>query len=367
MDFLNAFTEKPVRESGGSRASNRFDYQKNWSLCELLELHSNNSDYLMVFEHHDDIVVFNSQANPSEAIFYQVKSKSSGNWTIPALTKRKDGSPSVLEKLYQNHLNFPENASKLVFASNQPLSAKLKDGTKAVDLGKIKFSDLSSADKEKIHSNVEPENNNYCDLLGLQKIETRKNKLKLEDHTVFTKGKLVEFFEELHPESEIHVSLVYKTFFDEIRRKSNFEDSLNSVKDLVIYKGIGKSDFEKMIGAVVTRVSDANIWSEAHSQLQAEGFSFNEIRQIRSEWQNYIVAKMDATNEVHNRLCRDIQGGLNTTNSTLRELMESVSNSLSEDHSSEFSADYIHAAVLYEVFRNDPISEINTKPTEEAK
>ena len=71
-DFLESFVKKPVRESSGSRSSNRFDYQKNWSLCELLELHSRNSEYLMVFEHHEDIVVFDSQTTPLDAIFYQV-------------------------------------------------------------------------------------------------------------------------------------------------------------------------------------------------------------------------------------------------------------------------------------------------------
>ena len=54
-NFLESFVGKPVRESSGSRSANRFDYQKNWSLCELLALHANSEDFLMVLEHHEEV------------------------------------------------------------------------------------------------------------------------------------------------------------------------------------------------------------------------------------------------------------------------------------------------------------------------
>lgn len=137
-DFLKDFVDKPVRENSGSRSSNRFDYQKNWSLCELLELHSENTDYLMVFEHHEDVVVIDRQSSPSTATFYQVKTRNSGNWTVGSLTKSKskdDKTQSILGKLYENHIHFPDSAERLVFTSNQPFSAKLQSGEKAIDIG----------------------------------------------------------------------------------------------------------------------------------------------------------------------------------------------------------------------------------------
>ena len=306
-DFLESFVNKPVRESSGSRSSNRFDYQKNWSLCELLELHSNHSDYLMVFEHHEDIVVFDSQRKPSNAIFYQVKTKTSGNWTVGSLTKCKGEAQSTLGKLYDNHLSFQENAKRLIFTSNQPLSAKLKNGDKSVDLGRITFSELSDKDKETICSSVEPDEQEYCDVEGLRKIATEKNELRLSDHTAITKGKLVEFFEKIHPESEVHISLVYKTFFDEIRRKTNCEIQIKEVSDLVSHKSISRSDFEYMIGAVLKRRSDTELWCEANSHLSSEGFGFMEIRKIRSSWQQYVVNKMNVIDETHIRFSDDVR------------------------------------------------------------
>jgi hypothetical protein len=369
MGFLESFVGKPVRETAGSRSSNRFDYQKNWSLCELLQLHSNYSDYLMVFEYHDDIVVFDSQDNPSNAIFYQVKSKKSGNWTIGALTNCNDGKPSILEKLYENYQAFPKNVKRMVFSSNQPLSAKLKNGDKAIELKKIKFLQLSDQDKEKIQSSVEPKGQDYCDINGLYRIETEKNGLRPDDHTVITKGKLVEFFEYLHPESEINVSLVYKTFFDEIRRKSNYEEPIRKTSDLISYKSIGKSDFDKMIGAVTNRTTDSDLWHEANSVMNAEGYSFQEIRRLKAVWQQYIVKKMNVTDDHHLQLIADVLEGLksSTQYETLKKLVEGTLPPLKEKYSDSYSAEYIKVAIIYEVLRNDPIQEANKKLTEETK
>jgi len=369
-DFLESFVNKPVRESSGSRSSNRFDYQKDWSLCELLELHSKRTDYLMVFEHHDDIVVFDSQFNPSDAIFYQVKTKASGNWTVGALTK--DDDKSILGKLYDNHLSFPDNAKYLVFTSNQPLSAKLKNGTKSIDMGFVTFSDLSEKDKEKIQSSIEPKEQEYSDFEGLKKIRTEKNELRLSDHTAITKGKLVEFFEDLHPENEVHISLVYKTFFDEIRRKTNFENPIGNVPDLLRHKSIVYSDFENMIGTVIKKRSDGELWGEASSLLSSEGFTFLDIRLIRTNWLEYVINRMDVSDEMHLKFCENIRNEVckidadgNLT--SFKDIAESISNAIIGKYVDDYNNEYFNAAILYEVLRDDPVSATNKEFTEEAK
>ncbi|BFM18933.1 dsDNA nuclease domain-containing protein (plasmid) [Maricurvus nonylphenolicus] len=325
----------------------------------------------MVFEYHDDIVVFDSQNDPSEVIFYQVKSKTSGNWTIGALTKENKGSPSILAKLYDNYQSFPENTTKLVFTSNQPLSTKLKNGDKALEMKRVKFSQLSNKDKEKLQSALEPESQNFCNIHGLQKIETEKNDLRIDDHSVTTKGKLVEFFEKVHPESEINISLVYKTFFDEIRRKSNYEKKVDHTADLLAHKSIGRSEFQTMIGAVTQRTSDSDLWQEASHVLNAESFSFHEIRKIKSSWQQYIVNKMNVTDDLHLRLSDDVLSVIEcpsrSNTNTLKELVDSSLPFLMEAHSENYDEPYVKAAIVYEALRNDPISEVDKKPKDKTK
>ena len=373
-DFLNTFVDKPARESAGSMASNRFDYQKNWSLCELLELHAANNDFLMVFEHHEDIVVFDSQNNPSSAIFYQVKSKKSGNWTINALTKSKteELSNSILGKLYNNHLHFPDNVKKLVFTSNQNLSTKLKNDDKAINSNVVLFSTLSNKDKEAIHLSVEPTDQDYCDLSGLEKIIINKNDLQLADHTANAKGKLVEFFEKTYPESQVHISLVYKTFFDEVRRKSNYEEKINTTSELYEHKSISRSDFESMVNIALKRRDDNDLWAEGHALLLSEGYKFVEVQIVRKNWNVFIVDRLDVENESHIQFREEIRceiekacskENVKTFNSIKSEVMDNIQ--FSSTSSSDFSEEYLMSAILYEVLSDDSISASNKKPADE--
>lgn len=369
--LLENFVKQKVRETSGSRSSNRFAYQHNWSLCELLNLHLNSDDYLMVFEHHDDVVVFDSSHSPEGAIFYQVKSKTSGNWTVASLTKVKDGKPSVLNKLYDHHIHFSKGAKRLVFTSNQPLSAKLRSGEKSVEKNSVQFSELSDKEKCKISEKVES-NQPYCDLEGLSKLETQRNDLRPDDHDTKAKGKLVEFFENFNPEAEVSVSLVYKTFSDEIKRKNNYEGVIESTDDLITHKSISRDEFQQMIATVVKRVSDPDLWQEANAILSAEGYNFSETRELKAKWQEYIINNMDASNENHLVLRRNIQDALNavkskTTTYSFKELTEQVVAQLSKALQDEYETSYLMASILYEEFRNEPISQINTQPSEEAK
>ena len=43
---INICTVKP-REGSGSSISNRFDFQKDWAICKVLELHEKTEDYLI--------------------------------------------------------------------------------------------------------------------------------------------------------------------------------------------------------------------------------------------------------------------------------------------------------------------------------
>ena len=63
------------------------DFQKDWAVCQLLELHETGDDYALVVERHDDVVVLDSPTEPRRADFTQVKTKDSGNWTVTQLLR----------------------------------------------------------------------------------------------------------------------------------------------------------------------------------------------------------------------------------------------------------------------------------------
>ncbi len=372
-NILNLFTEKPPRENSGSRSANRFDYQKNWSLCELLSLHSKNNDYLMVFEHHEDVVVFNSLLSPSSAIFYQVKTKNPGNWTIGSLSKADKHGQSIIGKLYTNHDHFAGFAKELIFSSNHGLSATLANGDKGLDCKRINFIQFTSKDKEKIRNAAEGSDKEFCDIRGLEKITIIQADLPLANHTEITKGKMVEFFEREYPEKTVHVALIYKSIFDEIRRKTNYEQACTNSTELIERKAISQSEFEGIIGIVLNGRTANELWADANLILVAEGFRALEIRSLRAQWQRYVVDRMNASDESLIKLQDNIQSCLvdiesSSMDLSIKDLQKEILDSIRlSDYFDWYDDLYIRAAILYEVLRDDSVSKVDKKPKEEAK
>lgn len=113
----------PQTETAGSRSPARFAYQRNWALAELIEYHLEGKDYVFAFEFHDDILILDSEVNPSNLQFVQVKTKTTGQkWTVHGLTKSekgKNGNPeklSIIGKLYENKKTSPGTAANCVLS-----------------------------------------------------------------------------------------------------------------------------------------------------------------------------------------------------------------------------------------------------------
>lgn len=90
MSLVEKLKKIKPRENSGSISSNRFDYQKNWAICKLIEL-SKQSDFLLAFEFYEDIIVFDSSTVPNIIDFYQVKTKNKGKQSISTLVRKNKG------------------------------------------------------------------------------------------------------------------------------------------------------------------------------------------------------------------------------------------------------------------------------------
>ncbi|TAK09860.1 MAG: DUF4297 domain-containing protein, partial [Rhizorhabdus sp.] len=63
-DLFADLTKKPQRETAGSDASTRFDYQKDWAFCEMMQRHRAEENYLIAFEFHDDVLFLSPAEQP---------------------------------------------------------------------------------------------------------------------------------------------------------------------------------------------------------------------------------------------------------------------------------------------------------------
>ena len=137
MDLKNRLIQTPPRDLSGSTASGRFSYQQTWALCHLMELHNSGNDYVVIFDHHEDVTTLDSEDQPTRINGYQVKTKDNGNFTVPALLKQETSSstsanslPSILGKLYDLKVRFPTEVDLLAIVSNTSVSVRLKSDGK---------------------------------------------------------------------------------------------------------------------------------------------------------------------------------------------------------------------------------------------
>jgi hypothetical protein len=72
-------------------------------------------------DYFDDIVILDSEIDPKNMEFFQIKT-ANANWTLKKLLKRKKGEngalPSIIGKMYGCKLQFPNHTLSLNFVSN---------------------------------------------------------------------------------------------------------------------------------------------------------------------------------------------------------------------------------------------------------
>ena len=137
VDLKSRLIQAPPRDLSGPLASDRFTYQQTWALCHLLGLHQSGNDYVVIFDHHEDVSTLDSEEQPTILIGYQIKTKDPGRYTIPALLKQEKGAgnppsplPSILGKLFDLKVRFPTEVKLVAIVSNASVSVRLKSDGK---------------------------------------------------------------------------------------------------------------------------------------------------------------------------------------------------------------------------------------------
>ncbi len=374
MNLAEALIARHPRETSGARTSSRYHFQQNWALCKLLDLYSNDSEFLMLLDYHEDIVILDHESSPEKADFFQIKTKDSGAWTIAQLAKKKIGKDgvllqSMLEKLYSAHRLCGENARKLCFVSNQAVKLQLNNGKATKEeVNECSFLAMALSEKECIHKCIEGNNSSVSDFVGLNKITTYRTSLSLDDHETHTKGHLVKFFENLYPNKPIQTTAIYRALLDEIRQKTNDDKVYLDFSSLTKYKGISRSFFHKII-SLAGEPSAKALWDTAEKYLVNEETPVLALNQLKTKFFEYALSRMDPLNEDIQKLSSSIRDrinvcyeiwkcqGLLTIIGKIHALISSQS--IARNYDSNF----IKAAAIYEVL-GEAVQETHPEPSE---
>jgi hypothetical protein len=289
------------RETSGSRSANRFEFQKSWALCRLLELHRAGKDYLIVFDFHDDVLVLNSACDPTRIDFYQIKTKQSGHWTCSDLLARKKGKkgllPSILGKMLGNKLAFPDHAGTLNFVSTQGFKLSVKGKAGSV-VQEVCLKQLTDKELNTIVAALREEHSLSADPQCADCTHLTVTSLSLGDHGTHAMGVLGAFLAEHYPGEKVHLPAIYRTLCDEIKRKTNVERQPVTFSELCAERSISRDRFIQFLADVKPATEFDGALREAVSTLQAERMPFDEVRRIREACSLYEVERMDGTNLV---------------------------------------------------------------------
>jgi hypothetical protein len=129
MGLKEELINNKPREVSGASSANRFQYQKDWALCKMLEMQLNNEEYVIILDFHEDILIIDSDVDPKIAKFYQIKTKKGDNWTLSDLIYSKNDGNSIMGKLYYNKLTFPNHDMELNFVTNAHFKLRIRNET----------------------------------------------------------------------------------------------------------------------------------------------------------------------------------------------------------------------------------------------
>lgn len=342
----------PQREIAGSRSSSLFAYQKNWALAKQIEYHLAGNDYVFAFEFHDDVLILDSEANPTNLQFVQVKTKNNGkNWTIKLLTKSEKGKNnnpdklSIIGKLYENKFNFTNYKSELKFVTNAYFS--FGDSVKSTCADTLEHDDQASITTA---VQIQLGTSNAIDL-GCLFFE--RSDLSVDDHENHIRGKLHSFFDTLFGDKHnISVSPWYQSISDQIKKRNDFpSDQISSFDNLIRNKCITRSEIEDFIQRVNKSHTTVDYWNILQPQLSSEGYDYKALIRLQRSWKQYATDKLDYDNAALKTLEQKIASEiLKYPLSTLSEKVNNVKQNLDTELSKLsylFDEDYITCIIIW--------------------
>ena len=351
-------------DRGGATASNRLDYQKNWALCKLLEIHQNSSsNYLIILDLHEDVIVVHYEGDqPSKASFYQVKTTKQEHWTWRELVKLYNGK-SKLGKLYKKRIKFGDSAHELCFVSNGYYKVTMEEpNRKAINLRKICLNNISLGDREEIIKKLAAELKIKVEEIKPDIVFLARSDLGIGAHAQTTRGKLTDFLEKFLKQENPRVGTVYRALAGEIAQKTNNELDCTTFEELIKFHAISREQFDSILRTIASSLQE-DLWAEVHQSLTQELFTLSERSKIKSQWQNYKVERMDPSNLLVTKLKNSILDIISNLASGQPESCEELLglgvtqlNDAGEEIKNIFELDYIKAAILFEFHSNEKSS-----------
>ena len=234
-DLLNDLASKPQREVAGSDAASRFDYQKNWAFCRMMEKHAAGESYLIAFEYHDDVLFLTPAEQPTTAEFIQVKTSSASMpRKLSSITSRPKGSASILGKMFTNFDG--------LYSSHDVRVVLVSSNAFEFEGNNVCAKDLDKKFREKIVQRLAEEIPGFHEK-RLEKLHFSVSGVSLEAMQSFLEGEALKLFcQKFGEEHGLNIRTWIRLIQSEISRCNNHpSDTITTTNELIDKKCIGRA------------------------------------------------------------------------------------------------------------------------------
>ncbi len=351
MAIAQSLCAHSPRERSGSIAANRFDYQLDWALCRILELHAADDDYVVVIDYHDDVLILDSASDPSTLSCFQIKSKSNGNWTRTQLLKRPSGSGgpllSIVGKLFGHVVSLGDDVSRISFVSNAPIKMTDINGRKTTDAQALRFDSLSKDDMTAIAQALQSEHGLSSPPVDLSILDYERSGLVPHDHAKQAIGRLVEFLDAIPTTHCVPPTALYRAVKSELVRALGHEAPIGDFKTLCALKSITREKFTAMLADACAEPRRADFASLICDRLNTEHRPFQEVNQMRRSVRRFVIERLDPTDALLADDMTAVEAAIAVTEALpgLWETIEAVRQSLPKRLAARRPLEYVRSMI----------------------
>jgi len=259
----------------------RYQFQVHASILKMLDLHQSGNDYRAVFDHFDDLMVFDKADQPEKVDFYQIKSQSAGPWSLKDMTRKSGkGSPPVtfLGHLHHHMGAFGQMVAKLGFVSNMGFKLKLADGTSTTDDRHVVSStELHSDEIAVLKDAVAKDAAIQPAVDGSHLFVFERSPLGIIGQEVLVKGRLLEFVHERDDAAYVPVISLYETLRGSVLTKTGITQEFTTTAEFYDRKTLCRADIEAMFSRATAGRRFHESWATIERDLISSGMKMREI------------------------------------------------------------------------------------------
>jgi hypothetical protein len=294
-NLLTAVSSAKPREKSGAHTMARYGFQVHASILKMLELHQSGNDYRAVFDHFDDLMVFDKADYPENVDFYQIKSLNKGSWSLKQMTKKDgQGSPPVtfLGRLHHHIGAFGKMVTKLGFVSNIGFKLKLANGKSTTDDHHvISSADLHSDEIDMLKAAVAKDAVSSPAMDGSHLFAFERIPLGITDQDTFVKGRLVEFVEERGGAEHVPLISLYQTLLGSVFTKTGITQEFTTTAEFYDRKTLCRADVEAMFTLATAGRRFHESWVIIQRDLIAAGMTTRQILRLQNSCLRYMKAR----------------------------------------------------------------------------